>query len=43
MIPVSAVALTVLLKPLRAIAAWRDGFFKSPKRLEKITRYVDVA
>ncbi|QNJ28183.1 hypothetical protein SynA1524_00474 [Synechococcus sp. A15-24] len=35
MIPVSAVALTVLLKPLRAIAAWRDGFFKSPKRLEE--------
>ena len=26
MIPESAVALTVLLKPLRAIAAWRDGF-----------------
>ncbi len=35
MIPVSAVALTVLIKPLRAIAAWRDVFFKSPKPLEE--------
>ena len=35
MIPVSAVALTVLLKPLRTIADWRDVFFKSPKRLEE--------
>ncbi len=35
MIPVSTVALTVLLKPLRAIFAWRDGLFKSPKRLEE--------
>ncbi|QNJ17260.1 hypothetical protein SynA1840_01722 [Synechococcus sp. A18-40] len=31
MIPVSTVTLTVLLKSLRATAAWSEGFFKSPK------------
>ena len=35
MIPVSTVTLTVYLKPLRAIVAWRDGLLKSPKRLEE--------
>ncbi len=28
---VSTVTLTELLKPLRATAAWSEGFFKSPK------------
>ena len=35
MIPVSTVVLTRLLKPLRALAVWRDGLFKSRKRLEE--------
>ncbi len=35
MIPESTVALTKLLKPLRDLAVWRDGLFKSPKRLEE--------
>ena len=33
MIPVSTVVLTRLLKPLRALAVWRDGLLKSRKRL----------
>ena len=34
MIPVSTVTLTVLLRPLRAVVAWRESLFKSPKGLE---------
>ena len=35
MIPVSTVVLTKLLKPLSALAVWRDGLFRSRKRLEE--------
>ncbi len=35
MIPVSTIVLTKLLKPLSALAVWRDGLFRSRKRLEE--------
>jgi hypothetical protein len=36
MIPVSTVVLTRLLKPLRALAVWRDGLLKSRSDRKRI-------
>ena len=36
-IPASTVVLTKLLKPLQALADWRDGLFKSRKKIGRET------
>ncbi len=43
MIPVSTVVLTKLLKPLRALAVWRDGCSNHVSDRRRITAYVGLA